>query len=37
MMAMSGGTMMEREHSDPHFDAMNARLLRREATAPRSQ
>jgi hypothetical protein len=23
--------MMEREHSDPHFDAMNARLLRREA------
>jgi hypothetical protein len=25
------GTMMEREHSDPHFDAVTARLLRREA------
>jgi hypothetical protein len=23
--------MMEREHSDPHFDAATARLLRREA------
>lgn len=24
-------TMMEREYSDPHFDAVTARLLRREA------
>jgi hypothetical protein len=25
------GTMMEHEQSDPHFDAVTARLLRREA------